>query len=124
MQASCSQPYPCVKEMMPNSIHNPHSLDNGFVAGALLKADGVSHLLPKVHIHLLSHTPGNRHGCHTTRLRAGDKLALLRIASLCNELGDLCGLAGAGLAHQDGGLVGVDLCDEFVLGLPDRQTWM
>jgi len=35
------------------------SLDDGLVAGALLKTDGVAHLLPELDIHLISHTLGN-----------------------------------------------------------------
>ena len=69
-----------------------HVLDDGIVARAILKADGVANLLPQLDAHLLAHTRRNAHGCYAARLRAPD-LSDLRIPDLMQVLRQLCRLA-------------------------------
>ena len=97
-------------------------LDNCLWPGALLKADGVAHLLSKHHIHLLSNTPCDRHGGHPPGLSAGHLLLGSGVASLRDELRNLGGLAAACLSHQDGGLIFVQNFREVCLGLPYWET--
>ncbi|BAT95258.1 hypothetical protein VIGAN_08194700 [Vigna angularis var. angularis] len=45
-------------------------LQNCSGATAILKSDAVTNLFSNIHVHFLSHTPGNRHRSHSPRLSA------------------------------------------------------
>lgn len=49
-----------------------HVLDDGLVAGAVLKADGVADLMPKLDRHFSCNTRRHGHGSHSAGLRAAD----------------------------------------------------
>lgn len=82
------------------------------------------HLVAQLHPHLLSHTSRHTHGCYTSRLRAPDLLAVLGEAGLVQVLGDLRGLAGAGLSFNDEHLVILDGLHQLVSVSVDRQTYL
>jgi hypothetical protein len=107
---------------LPQQHTISRKLDDGAGAGALLETDGVAHLLPQPHIHLVGHAAGHAHGGHSPRLGAHHLAPALAVARVGDELRDLGGLAAARLSHQDDGLAAVDHVDEVVLRLPHWQT--
>ena len=65
-------------------------LEYGLIACAVLEPDGVPDLLSKHHVHLIGHTLGHTHCCHSTRLSTTNHLlASHRLTHLCQPLGDL-----------------------------------
>jgi len=88
-----------------------HDLDEPLGRGAVLEADLVAHRAAGLLAHLLGDALGHRDGGHPARLRAADP-AVDAPASLEAHLGDLRGLARAGLAGDDDDGVFADGLDD------------
>lgn len=70
-------------------------LEEGLGRGDILETDVVAHFLAKHHIHLITHTLGDAHRGHSTRLRTTHQLLVLGVACVHQELRDLGGFAVA-----------------------------
>ena len=92
-----------------------HVLDLGGVRGAVLESDGVADLLSQDAASFFSHSLGDTHGGHPTRLGAPDDLAFADEPGLQKVLGHLRRLTRPGLPYHDQELVSLDDFDELVL---------
>ena len=97
-----------------------HQFDLGGPAHLAGEADLEAHFLADVDAEFGGDALGHRAGCETPRLGVADQ-AVLTQAQLQAHLGDLGGLSGAGLAGDDGHLVGGNRGHQVLAALGNRQ---
>ena len=99
-----------------------HELDPGCRAGAILKANlGTHHPgSPKLFLDPLS----DRQGGNAAGLGAADHGTVRCPTCFQAHLGQLGGLAGAGIARNNDDLIILDGLDDLVLAVGDRKRWL
>ncbi|GIX65042.1 DNA repair endonuclease, putative [Babesia caballi] len=97
-----------------------HELDGGLLAGQVLEADGVPHQVAHPGAHLGGDALADGDGGDPTRLRAADDAAL-EVAVLVEVLGQLSGLAAAGLPNDDHHLELPNVRQQLVPAPENRQ---
>ncbi len=90
-----------VIKALPKQHAISHILDLRASTSTVLEPDRISNPIPQLSLQLLSYSLGHRHCGYPARLGAADDHAAVAVACLEHVLGELRGLAGAGLAYYD-----------------------
>lgn len=98
-----------------------HEFDAGLFGGLVGEADLGSDFLAELDAELFGDAFGYGEGGDAAGLGAGDLFAGAGVAGVEQHLGDLCGLAGAGFAGEDDGLVRLDCGYNLVAPLGDGE---